>query len=330
MLFFSRDFVLRELSMEECINAVEEAFIYLHQEKSFHSLRKRVHLPGGEIGWGNLFSMMPCYYDENYFGGKIFSVFPDNTGTELPTHQGLVMLFDSKRGCLLACADAHAITELRTAATTALATKLLSREDSHWCAFIGAGGQAYSHLDALMAVRPLDKISIYNRTLPRAQRFAAHILDKYGIEAQICSSAREAAYGADIVCTVTTAGQPLLFGDDIAPGTHINAVGACAPCFRELSTDLVVKASLFGDCREAMMNEPGDFLIPLKEGAIQESHLKGDLSDVVGGSAGRSSREEITIFKSLGIANEDVAAIKRLYERFRNVQAPGRTFLEGV
>ena len=124
MLFFSRELVERELSMQDCIRAMEEAFRLLHDGPSFHELRKRVHLPGGVIGWGNLFSLMPCYFNEDYFGGKVFSVYPDNTGTSLPTHQGLVMLFDSHNGSLLACADAHAITEIRTAATTALATPL--------------------------------------------------------------------------------------------------------------------------------------------------------------------------------------------------------------
>ena len=328
MLFFSREMVERELSMEECINAVEEAFFLLHEGVSFHSLRKRVHLPGGVIGWGNLFSLMPCYYNENYFGGKVFSVYPDNTGTALPTHQGLVMLFDSHNGSLLACADAHAITELRTAATTALATRLLAREDAHWLAFIGAGGQAYSHLDAMMKVRDIRKITIFNRTRPRAEKFAAHIAGKYGVETILCSTAHEAAFGADIVCTATTAGEPVLFGDDICPGTHINAIGACAPCFRELSTDLVQKSSLFGDCREAMMNEPGDFLIPLREGAITEAHLRADLSELAGGKPGRRNNAEITIFKSLGIANEDVAAIKHIYERFRDTETPGRTVVD--
>lgn len=330
MLFFSRELVERELSMQDCIRAMEEAFRLLHDGPSFHELRKRVHLPGGVIGWGNLFSLMPCYFNEDYFGGKVFSVYPDNTGTSLPTHQGLVMLFDSHNGSLLACADAHAITEIRTAATTALATRLLAREDAHRLAFVGAGGQAWSHLAALLSVRDIREITIYNRTPPRAERLAAHTREQYGIPAQVCATAHEATWDADIVCTATTSGTPVISLADIAPGTHVNAIGACAPCFRELSTDLVASASFFGDCREALLQEPGDFLIPLQEGAITEEHLKGDLSQIICGEAGRSSREEITIFKSLGIANEDVAAIKVLYERFRDTDVPGRTVLSGV
>jgi len=330
MLFFPRDFIEKHLTMEECIDAVELCFRHIHTGEGFHALRRRVHLPGGIIGWGNLLSMMPGYYDSNYFGGKVFSVYPDNTGGPLPTHQGLVLLFDSHNGSLLACADAHAITEIRTGAASALATKLLSRPDSRWAAFIGAGTQAWSHLDSIMAVRNIEKITIYNRTLPRAQRFQAHILEKYGIEARICASSKEACLGADIVCTATTAGEPVLHMADIAPGTHINAVGACAPCFRELSSELVKAGRFFGDCREAIMNESGDFLIPISEGEYNEEHFCGDLSDIVGGVAGRETREEITIFKSLGIANEDIAAIRLLYERYKYSDCPEILRIDGV
>lgn len=330
MLFFPRSFVEKNLTMEECIAAVEECFRLIHTGEGFHALRRRVHLPGGVIGWGNLLSMMPGYYDSNYFGGKVFSVYPDNTGGSLPTHQGLVLLFDSHTGSLLACADAHSITEIRTGAASALATKLLSREDSRWAAFVGAGTQAWSHLDSIMAVRKIDKITLYNRTMPRAERFQKHILEKYGINAKICATAKDACYGADIVCTATTAGQPVLHDYDIAPGTHINAVGACAPCFRELSTELVKAGRFFGDCREAIMSESGDFLIPIEEGAYDEGHFCGDMSDIVGGTAGRKSREEITIFKSLGIANEDIAAIRLLYERFKDSDCPEIIRINGV
>ena len=330
MLFFSRDYIEHKLSMQDCIPAMEEAFRLLHDGPSFHVLRKRIHLPGGVTGWGNLFSLMPCYYDEKYFGAKVFSVFPDNSSGPLPTHQGLVMLFDSSTGSLLACADAHAITEIRTGATSALATKLLSREDSEWACFIGAGTQARSHLESIMTVRNIKRITIYNRSRPRADSFAEEIFRKHGLKAEICETVRSAAYGADIICTATTAGEPVISLGDVATGTHINAVGACAPCFRELSTDLLKSAAFFGDWREAIMSEPGDFLIPLQEGAISEDHLAGDLSQIVCGEAGRRTREEITIFKSVGIGNEDVAAIRLLYERSCSTESCDCVKLSGV
>jgi alanine dehydrogenase len=314
-VYISAEEIYKELSMTECIQAMEKAFELLHQNVSIHSLRKRVHLPGGTIAWGNLMSLMPAYYDEEYCGAKVFTVYPDNSGTELPTHQGLVLLFNSRNGSLLACAEANAITELRTAATTALATKLLSRPDAAIGAFVGAGPLAYSHLRALMLVRPFSRIQVFDINQERAHQFAQYAKEQYGVEAVATPNMRAATKDADVVTTATTAGKPILFLDDVRPGVHINALGACAPVFRELATDLVCAARFFGDCREAVLNEPGDFLIPIQEHQIDASHLKGDLSDLVGGMQGRTSESDITIFESLGIANEDVAAVRWIYEK---------------
>lgn len=321
MLYLSEAIIQRELPMEECIQAVEEAFALLHQNSGIHFLRKRVHLPGGTIAWGNLLSMMPAYYNEDYCGAKVFTVYPDNSGTALPTHQGLVLLFDSHTGSLLACAEANAVTELRTAAATALATRLLAKPDARTAAFVGAGPLAYAHLKSLMMVRPFSRVTVFDINRDRAVRFAEFARNTYHVEAEAAQDMRGAAGEADVITTATTAGEPILFLEHVRPGVHINAIGACAPIFRELSTDLVCASRFFGDCREAVLQEPGDFLIPLKEGRIDESHLQGDLSDLMGGLPGRTSSQDITIFESLGIANEDVAAVKWVYEKVKDRKA---------
>lgn len=322
MLYLSEDAVRRELPMDECIQAMEEAFALLHQKRGIHFLRKRVHLPGGTIAWGNLLSLMPAYYNEDYCGAKVFTVYPDNSGTALPTHQGLVLLFDSHTGSLLACAEANAITELRTAAATALATKLLARPDACSAAFVGAGPLAYANLRSLMLVRPFSRVAVFDINRERALRFAQFARDTYRVEAEAAQDLPGATREADVITTATTAGEPILFREHVKPGAHINALGACAPIFRELSTDLVCAARFFGDCREAVLQEPGDFLIPMKEGRIDASHLLGDLSGLVGGLPGRTSPQDITIFESVGIANEDVAAAKWVYEKVRDRTSP--------
>lgn len=324
MEFFSADLIRQELPMEACIQAMEEAFRLLHRKTGRHILRKRVSLPGGSIAWGNLMSLMPAYYDQHYCGAKVFTVFPGNSGTDLPTHQGLVLLFDAQNGSLLACADANAVTELRTAAATALATRLLARPEAASAAFVGAGPLAYAHLKALMLVRPFARVAVFDLNRERTLRFAQFARETYGIEAEAALDLPAAVREADVITTATTAGEPILFRAHVRPGVHINALGACAPIFRELSTDLVCASRFFGDCREAVLSEPGDFLIPLQEGSIRPEHLLGDLSDLVGGFRGRTSPEDITIFESLGIANEDIAAVKWIYEARRSRASGGQ------
>lgn len=318
MKVVNREEVYALLSMQDCIDAMRETFMKLHKGSCIQFLRKRVHLPGGTISWGNIMSMMPAYYDEEYCGAKVFTVFPDNTRTSLPTHQGLVLLFSSQNGELLAAIDAHAVTEIRTAAVTALATDILANPGAKTAAFIGAGTQARSHLESILAVRPLASVTVFDPDEARANAFVRFARELHGVDAHTAKSAHEAAAQADIVTTATTSRTPVIALADVKKGALVNAVGACAPEFRELSTDLVAAARYFGDSRESVMNEAGDFLLPLSEKAIGEAHFLAELSQVVSGEVpGRVCEEDIVIFKSLGLAVEDISAAKYIYEKLK-------------
>jgi ornithine cyclodeaminase len=247
-------------------------------------------------------------------GLKAITVFPGNHGTELDSHQGAVLLFEGGRGRLLAVMDATAITAIRTAAVSGLATSRLAREDAGDLAILGTGVQARTHLEAMRLARPLRRVRAFGRDPGRVRAFVADAAKRCGLEVEPAATAREAVEGADIVCTVTSSSEPVLRGGWLAPGAHVNAVGACLPAARELDTAAVARSSVFVDRRESALNEAGDILIPMKEGAVTGDHIQAEIGDVVvGRHPGRRSREEITLFKSLGLAVEDVASAQVVY-----------------
>ena len=292
----------RRLTMPVCIDLMRTAFRELEEGRYTQPLRSIAILPGGEK-----FGFMPAYLGD-CFGAKVLSAFPQNAGTDYPSHIGYVMLFESQHGSFLGMADASVITEVRTGAVSGVATDLLARPDAHRLAVIGAGAQARSHLAAMTAVRDIRSVSVYDRVPAAAQRYCQEMGAQYGIPVQAASSVREAVEGADIVCTVTPSPEPYLEADWIAPGTHINAVGAFTPNTREVTSRLVARARLFADQVEAMKKECGEYLIPLQEGLIGPEHIVGSLGDVLLGRVpGRTSAEEITLFDALGLAVEDVA-----------------------
>jgi ornithine cyclodeaminase len=261
---------------------------------------------------------MPAALDDPpALGAKVITVFPGNDATPYDSHQGAVLLFDREYGRLIGILDASTITALRTAAVTAVATRELARPDARTLALLGAGVQAATHLESISLVRAIDEVRVWSRSGDRARRFAAAIKAE-GTNIVVCESARQAAEGADIVCTVTSSREPVLFGDWIAPGTHVNAVGASLATSRELDSTAVAKARLYVDRRESTLNEGGDFLVPKREGLIGDDHIVGEIGELLVDPpriAGRRSRDEITLFKSLGLAIEDVAAARRVYER---------------
>jgi ornithine cyclodeaminase len=216
----------------------------------------------------------------------------------------------------LAILDATAITAIRTAAASAAATDALANQDAGDLALIGSGAQARTHLVAMQCVRSLRRVRVWSRTAANAERFAREETERSGLEIEVSVSAEEAVRGADIVCTTTAAREPILLGEWLTPGAHVNAVGACFSTSRELDTEAVRRARFFTDCRESCVNEAGDFLIAQNEGAIDGAHLLGELGDVfVGKVPGRVSRDDITIFESLGIAIEDLAAAHFIHRR---------------
>lgn len=302
------------LPMAECIDAMTGALRALAQGGALLPLRQIVRLPNGRDAFG----LMPAVLDDPpALGAKIITVFPGNAATPYDSHQGVVLLFDTEHGRLIAILDASTITALRTAAVTAVATRLLSRPESRTLALLGAGVQAETHLEAIGLVRPLDSVRVWSRGGDRARRFA----ERFGSGARrvvACGTAREAVDGADIVCTLTSSREPVLLGDWLAPGTHVNAVGASLATSRELDSAAVVKSRLYVDRRESALNEGGDFLVPKREGLVGDDHIVGEIGELLVDpprAPGRRSSTEITLFKSLGLAIEDLAAARRVYDR---------------
>ncbi|MEO8382805.1 MAG: ornithine cyclodeaminase family protein, partial [Acidobacteriota bacterium] len=241
---------------------------------------------------------------------KEVCVFPENPKRGLDTHLGAVILHSGETGEPLAFVNAAAVTAIRTAAVSAVATRLLAREDASVLAILGSGAQARAHLQAIPLVRPIREVRVYSRggtgAGPAPQTIAA--------------SAEEAVRGADIIVTTTSSRVPVLRREWIAPGTHINAVGSSIAAARELDSETMAACSLFVDRRESTVNESGDYLFAKVEGAIDETHIRAELGEVlIGAAPGRTSPQELTLFKSLGLAIEDLASAAFLYDKARSL-----------
>lgn len=301
------------LPMGECIELMSEVLQTLAQGNAVQPLRSAMRLPeqAGILG------MMPAFLGKpKTMGVKVISVFPGNVGTGYESHQGAVLLFDADHGQLLAVIDAGEITALRTAAASGVATRLLARRGASDLALLGSGTQACTHLEAMRLVRDIKRIRVWSLPLEHAQKFAERESKRHGVAIEPMDTAQSAVDGADIICTVTSAKEPILFGEWISAGAHINAVGSSNPFSRELDTVAVVKSRLFVDRRDSVLNEAGDFLFPKKEGAVEDSHILGEIGDVLlGDIQGRKTEEEITLFEALGLSVEDVASAHRVYDR---------------
>ena len=298
------------LPMDQCITVMERMFRTLAAGDAILPLRQAVWLPdrNGALG------VMPAYLgDPKVVGGKIITFFHDNRAP-FESHQGTVLLFDTENGRLLAIVDATTVTSIRTAAASAVATKLLAREEAKDLAILGSGTQASMHLDSMSRVRKIGRVRVWSRRYERAKAFAESASSRMKPTAEAFATVKEAVSGADIICTATSATAPILEGRWLSPGCHVNAIGASVPPFRELDTEAVVKSKLYTDRRESLFNEADDFRIPKKEGAIDDSHLVGEIGEVLIGKVhGRTSSDEITLFKSLGLAVEDLAAAHHIY-----------------
>jgi ornithine cyclodeaminase len=307
VLVISHADVVRLLPMEACVEVMADALRATSRGGAVLPLRSVVWMPDrtGMIG------LMPGFLDQpTSLGLKVVSIFPGNHGTTYDSHQGVVMLFDTQHGTPIAIIDASSITAIRTAAVSGVATRALARDDAGDLAILGAGVQAATHLAAMRAVRTIRRVRVWSRSQDHAHRFA----DASPVAVEVMASAREAVDGADLICTTTAAREPILEGAWLRPGAHVNAVGACFAATRELDTAAVVRARLIVDRLESALAESGDFRIPKAEGAIGDDHIAGELGDVLlGRVAGRRSGDEVTLFKSLGIAIEDLAAAHYIY-----------------
>jgi alanine dehydrogenase len=263
------------------------------------------------------FGVMPGYVPAiDAMGTKLVTVFESNAARGLPTHLATIVLLDPSTGALRGIVDGRYITEARTAAVSAVATRLLARGDAGVLAMIGSGVQARSHLEALTHVRTLREVRVWSPNTARRQSFVKAAMAHAPCLMVEAESARDALDGADLVALVSAAREPVVNGEWIQPGAHVCAVGACRPDQREMDTALVRSARLFVDSRIGALAEAGDLLIPIGEGAITREHIAGEIGEVAAGQViGRSAPNEITIFKSLGMAVEDVAAAHLAYER---------------
>jgi ornithine cyclodeaminase len=300
----------------ECIGVMEEAFNGLANNQFHQPLRTIIRPPAVK----GVLAMMPTFRagEEPLFALKAICVFPGNAEIGKDAHQGGVILFDGANGEPLALVNASAITAIRTAAVSGLATRLLAREDAGDLAIIGAGVQARTHLAAMACVRNLRRIRVAARRFESAQRFAEEMQVRTPCQIEPVESNEAAVRGADIIVTVTTTREPVVNHEWISPGAHLNAVGTFSFNAREIDTATMKAASLFVDRRESALNEAGDYLIAAKEGAIGPEHIRAELSDVVAGNhPGRTSPDEITIFKSLGLALEDLAAAAYCFRKAR-------------
>jgi alanine dehydrogenase len=281
----------------------------------------QVVMPRRAVMWlpdkTGVLGMMPSYSaSSKVIGLKAITVFPENSKIGYDSHQGVVMLFEAQHGRLLAVIDAGEITAVRTAAISGVATRLLARTDAGNLVILGSGVQARKHLEAMLLVRKISRIAVWNPSPGSARRFAESESKRCRLPIEVQESSRADVSRADIICTVTPSVEPVLFGESIPDGAHINAVGACQPHARELDTAAVVKARLFVDSRESALSESGDFLFPKKEGAIGDNHIVGELGNLAFGEIeGRRSDNEITLFESLGLAIEDLIAAEYIYRQ---------------
>lgn len=302
------------LPMDRCIELMADALSGLARGDGENPLRSVVTMQWAPVP-SALATMPAVLGDPPALGVKIISVFPGNHELGIESHQGFVLLFEPEHGSPVALIDAIAITAIRTAAVSGLATRLLARPDADELAILGSGTQARSHLAAMRAVRPISHVRAWS---PHRDRLDAFVVEAGadGLAVDAASSARDAVEGADVICTVTASPEPVLQGVWLADGSHVNAVGASQPANRELDTEAVRRGRLFVDRRESAMHEAGDFLIPLREGAIDEGHIVAEIGEVAAGLApGRRTDEEVTLFKSLGLAIEDLAAARWVHQR---------------
>jgi len=296
------------LTMEECIGVMEDALSALARGEVHNPLRQAIRAPGAP----GLLGLMPAWRggETPYYALKEVCVFPENPGRGLDTHLGAVILHSGETGAPLAFVNASAVTAIRTAAVSALATKLLAREDSSVLAILGAGAQAASHLEAIPLVRTIREVRICSRGRAKAEKLARRV----GGSVKVVGSVEEAVKGADIIVTATSSREPVLRHEWIAAGTHINAVGSSIAAARELDAQTVVASSLFVDRRESTVNESGDYLGAVREGAV----IRAEIGEIlIGAAQGRTSAGEITLFKSLGLAVEDLASAAFVYDKAR-------------
>jgi ornithine cyclodeaminase/alanine dehydrogenase-like protein (mu-crystallin family) len=310
MRFIDQEEVARRLTYEVCIPIVREAMIAFSRGETRQLLRSIIPLSEGR-----LFGVMPGAMGANAaFGAKLISVFHDNFAKGIQSHQGLVILFDPETGAPVCVVHAGEITAIRTAAASAVATDVLARKDARRLAILGYGEQAVTHARAIGKVREIESIRVWGRSRERAQAFAERMQGELGVLMSSAASVEEAVGGADIICTVTAAVEPILKGAWVRPGTHVNVVGSGFAGPVEVDNDLVVRSRFIADSREGVLQQGAEFLRAKQAGLIEDDHVIAEIGQVLAGKIeGRRSPEEITVYKSLGHVVQDLASAWALY-----------------
>jgi ornithine cyclodeaminase/alanine dehydrogenase-like protein (mu-crystallin family) len=303
------------LPMSECIDLIQRTMIAVSEGRAVLPRRTLLVMPGDRGFMGN----MPGYLAEpECFGVKLVSLMPRNKPPLYSSHLGVVLLFEAEHGQPVALLDAAEITAIRTAAASAVATRLLARPDAGDLALLGAGEQARSHLQAMLAVRTLRRVRVWARDAAKAAAFAEAEGSRHSILIEPAATVREAVAGADIVCTLSKAREPILLGEWLGAGVHLNVVGSSVATTAEIDTPAVVKSRFFVDYRDSTVHEGGEYLRALRAAAIKPEHILGEIGEVANGTkAGRRSPADVTLYKSLGIAPQDLASAHHVFEKAR-------------
>jgi len=308
--FLSGRDVAKALPMRDAVEAMKEAFRQISAGEAV--VPPRTHIAVASPPGDALF--MPAYVPATRrMGLKIVTLFGDNVARGLPRIQALVIVLDAATGSPLAVMDGTSLTAIRTGAASGAATDLLARPDANVAAIFGAGPQAQTQLEAVCVVRPIRRAMIFDPVAGRAEALAREMAPRLGIAVLAARSPAEALAGADIVCTATTSVEPVFADRDVAPGTHINAIGSYKPTVREIPAETVRRARVVVDHRPAALAEAGDLIIPMEQGLIEKDHIYAELGEIVAGlKKGRESPEQITLFKSVGVAVQDMAAANQV------------------
>lgn len=300
------------LTMPVCIELMEQAMRATASGQTLQPPRWIIDLPGDHR---NCFGLMPGAMENPAgFGAKITAVFPENGAKGLQSHRGIIALFDSESGAPVAIVHGGEVTAIRTAAASALATRLLARPDADNLAILGYGEQALQHLRAMAAVRKLRRVRVWGRSQERAEHFAREGGEAVDCTIEVCSSVEAAVAGASLICTVTAAAEPILTGGMIAPGAHLNVVGSSVAAAREIDVDAVALARFFVDYKPSTLLQGGEFLAAKREGRVGDDHIIAEIGEIIIGTrTGRQTADEVTIYKSLGIPAEDLVCAHFLY-----------------
>jgi len=310
VLLLTAEDVRKALPMNEAIEAMKSAYAALSSGTAVVPLRTRLPIPNSEA----LSLFMPAYVhsgDEQALAIKVVSLFPTNPARGLAYIQAAVLVFDPETGRAIALLEGSSLTAIRTGAASGAAIDLLARKESKIVAVFGAGAQGRTQLEAACTARKIETAFIFDADTDKAQAFAEEMKDKNGItkDMRVASSAKEAVGNADILCTATTSTKPVFDDKDLKAGTHISAVGSYTPEMQEVPAETLQRAKIFVDSRRAALEEAGDLIQPMRAGLFDESHICGELGEVVLGiKPGRQAEEEITYFKSVGIAVQDAMA----------------------